>query len=65
MPVLIVCPPWLLECNRKMTGAKVASRGVNYALLGLALIGLAIAKVASIYWEMDARLQKTSFGSEG
>lgn len=55
----------IITSLRKMTGAKVASRGVNYWLLGLALIGLAIAKVASVYWEMDRRLQKTSFGSEG
>eukprot|EP00904_Undaria_pinnatifida_P007493 jgi/Undpi1/3874/HiC_scaffold_16.g07242.m1 len=48
-----------------MTGARVASRGVNYTLLGLALIGLGIAKLAFVHWEMDSRLQKTSFGTEG
>ncbi|CAM9740843.1 unnamed protein product, partial [Laminaria digitata] len=48
-----------------ITGAKPASRGVNYPLLGLALVGLGLAKVASIYWELDARMQETSFGSEG
>ncbi|CAN0394858.1 unnamed protein product, partial [Ectocarpus sp. 12 AP-2014] len=36
-----------------------------YPLLGLALIGLAVAKLATVYWEMEQRLPKTSFGTEG
>lgn len=50
---------------RRITGQKVASRGVNYPLLGLALIGLAVAKLATVYWEMEQRVPKTSFGTEG
>lgn len=48
-----------------MTGARPASRGVNYPLLGLALIILAVARVFHIYREMDKREQKVPYGSEG
>lgn len=57
--------PKLYPGGRQMTGAKVARRGVNYPLLGLALIGLAIAKLASIYWEMQNRMQHSTFGFDG
>ena len=43
----------------------MANRGVNYPLLGLAFIGLAIAKLLTVYWEMEKRVPKSPFGSEG
>ncbi|CAM9376658.1 unnamed protein product [Ectocarpus sp. 4 AP-2014] len=55
----------LADPVRRITGQKVASRGVNYPLLGLALIGLAVAKLATVYWEMEQRVPKASFGTEG
>lgn len=48
-----------------MTGGRVAARGVNYPLLGIAFIGLALAKLATVYWEMMQRVPTSSFGSEG
>ncbi|CAM9090142.1 unnamed protein product [Scytosiphon promiscuus] len=50
---------------RKITGARVASRGVNYPLLGLAFIGLAIAKVMTVWWELEQRLPEVFFGTDG
>ncbi|CAM9884975.1 unnamed protein product [Pylaiella littoralis] len=49
----------------RITGAKVASRGVNYAMLGVVFIALGIAKLATVYWEMDQRIPKSFFGLEG
>eukprot|EP00903_Cladosiphon_okamuranus_P013564 g12635.t1 len=55
----------LADPVRRITGARVANRGVNYPLLGLAFIGLAIAKLLTVYWEMEKRLPQSPFGSEG
>ncbi|CAM9654065.1 unnamed protein product, partial [Ectocarpus fasciculatus] len=55
----------LADPVRRITGQKVARRGVNSPLLGLALVGLAVAKLATVYWEMEQRVPKTSFGTEG
>lgn len=53
------------QLYRQITGARVANRGVNYPLLGLAFIGLAVAKLLTVYWEMEQRVPKSFFGSEG
>eukprot|EP00752_Nemacystus_decipiens_P009105 g8129.t1 len=50
---------------RRITGDRVANRGVNYPLLGLAFIGLAVAKLLTVYWEMEQRVPKSPFGCEG
>lgn len=57
--------PVTLSHRREITGQKPARRGMNLWLLGLALLGLAIAKLYTVLSEMHRRMQISPFGIEG
>lgn len=48
-----------------MTGAKPGRRGVNYPMLGLAFVGLAVAKLVTDQREMNRRTHKEPVRHEG